>query len=90
MAERFRTAVDSIMFCTSMELVIILVIALKAIDTGFAHYRCKVRVLSVSLLAAAPSWITENVDIRCPEGKTIVLLVFASADCVIVLGSCLV
>ena len=32
------------------------------------------RVFTVSLMTSAPAWISENIYIRCPKGKTFVYI----------------
>ena len=59
---------------TCVELVIFLVcIALKAVDHRASHHRHQVWILSVGLLAASPPRVTEDVDVRSPYGKAVVL-----------------
>src|SRR5947199_5946229 len=48
------------------------VVALQALDESDAHARRQVRVFAVSLLPASPSRVTEDVDVRRPEGQPLV------------------
>ncbi|MNJ01269.1 hypothetical protein D3C73_1608490 [compost metagenome] len=47
-----------------VELAVHRVIALQAVHEGHAHAGGEVRVLAVGFLAAAPSRVTEDVDVR--------------------------
>jgi hypothetical protein len=48
------------------------VVALQPFYEGDAHLRCKVRVLAVGLLSAAPARIAKDVDVRRPERQSLV------------------
>jgi hypothetical protein len=73
MALILRTAMDREMLQTCMELVILLVrIALEAVNNGTAHHCGQIWIFSVCLLAASPTWVTEDVDVRSPDGKTMI------------------
>ena len=48
---------------------VIQVRALHAADEGAAHAAGQERILAVGLLAAAPAWVAEDVDVRRPEGQ---------------------
>lgn len=70
-AESFGAAVDCKMLCAggcteSFSL------SLQALHIRFAVFGGKIRVLAVGLVSTSPSWITENVDVGCPEGKSLV------------------
>ena len=73
MALILRTAMDREMLQTCMELVILLIrIALEAVHNGASHHCGQIWILSICLLAASPTWVTENVDVRSPDGKTMI------------------
>ena len=54
-------------------------VALQAANDGQAHLRRQVGVFAVGLLTAPPAGITEDVDVRRPEGKTLIALDVARA-----------
>ena len=59
---------------TCVELVIFLVcVALEAVHHRASHHCHQVWILSVGLLAASPPRVTEDVDVRSPYGKAVVL-----------------
>ena len=73
MAFIFRTAMDREMLQTRMELVILLVrIALEAVHYGTSHHCGQIWILSICLLATSPTRVTEDVDVRSPDGKTMI------------------
>ena len=37
-----------------------------------SHLSCKERVLAIGLLTTTPAWVTENINVRCPERQTLV------------------
>ena len=41
--------------------------ALQAAHYGESHHRGKVGVFAVGFLSASPAWVTEDIDVRCPE-----------------------
>ena len=66
-AQGFRTAVYGVVLGTGMGLEIMIVVALHAEYGLQAKHGVHIRVLTTGLLAAPPTWITENIDIRTPE-----------------------
>ena len=73
MALILRTAMDREMLQTCMELVILLVrIALEAVHYGTSHHCGQIWILSICLLATSPTRVTEDVDVRSPDGKTMI------------------
>ena len=64
-----RTAVHCIVLGAGMSLVVLLVIALHTLYVGNTQNAHVVRILTVSLLTAAPAGITENVYVGAPECK---------------------
>ena len=73
-----------------MCLIIVRVVSLQTVNGGSSHHGSKVWIFSIGLLTTSPTRIPENIDIRSPERKSIVFLVFVLADGIIILGSCLV
>ena len=68
-AQRLGAAVDGIVLGTGMGLEIAAVVALHAEDGLYAQYGVHVGILAAGLLAAPPAGITEDVDVRAPEGE---------------------
>ena len=69
MTKRFRTTMDTIVLSTSVSLVVLVVIALHTSYYVQAHSRHQEGVFTVSLLAASPAWVTEDVYVWCPESQ---------------------
>src|SRR6202012_3525283 len=82
-----RAAVDREVFAGGDRFGVLGVIALHAGDEGYAHAAGEVRVFAVGLLAAAPAWVAEDIDIRRPEGEAVEDTVVAFLLGVIVLGA---
>ncbi len=61
--------------------------ALHAGDEGDGHAAGEERVFAVGLLAAAPTGIAKDVDVRRPEGEAEELLVLVVADGFVVFGA---
>ena len=69
-----RTAMDSEMLQTCVELVVFLIsIALETVHHRAAHHCHEVWVLSICLLSTSPSWVAKNVDVRSPYSKSVIL-----------------
>ena len=47
--------------------------ALQATHHGHAHPRRQVGVFAIGLLSAPPPWVTEDVDVGCPEREALIL-----------------
>ena len=73
-----------------MSLVIIRMVSLKSLHCSYAHNRREVRIFSIGLLSAAPSRISEDIDVRSPEGQSVILLVQSLAYGIVILGTCLI
>ena len=69
---------------TCVELIIFLIcIALEAVYHRASHHCHQIRILSISLLTTSPPWVTEDIDVRSPYGKSIILgSSLACAGCV--------
>ena len=81
MAGVLRTAMDGIVLGTSPELAVLGILGtLKATDHLHTHNAGQVGVFTVGLLSPAPSWITENVHIRRPNGEAVELLILAAVQ----------
>ena len=66
------------------------VVSLQALHELDAHARGEVRILAVGFLAAPPSRVAEDVDVRRPEGQALIAAALAPADELVVLGARLV
>lgn len=64
--------------------------ALQALHEGHAHARGEEGILAVGFLAAAPARITEDIDVRRPEGQPLIARVLVLAQELMVLGARLV
>ena len=53
-------------------------VSLQAADHGHAQLTGEVRVFTVGLHAPAPARVAENVDVRSPEGKALILPYFSA------------
>src|SRR5659263_65237 len=83
---------DSIMLGAGQELsVFCLCGALQSFYYRNTHPRCKVRIFTIGFLASSPPWITEDINIWCPDRKTQETLIFLSfPHSFIVFGPCFV
>ena len=52
------------------------IVSLQAFHYGNAHPFCQVRIFSIGFHATSPTGITEDIDIRGPEGQAFVAVVF--------------
>ena len=66
------------------------IVALEPPDERHGQTAREVRVLTVGLLPASPSRVAEQVDVRRPDGETLISLVLAPAQIVVMLGAELV
>ena len=57
--------------CYSLE--IVRVVAFQTTNHRHTHLSCQVRVFSIGLLSASPTWVTEDVDVGRPVGQATVL-----------------
>ena len=69
MTEWLRTAVNCIVLCTCVGLEILVIVTLHTEYVLYTENCIHERILSVSLLTTAPSWVTEDVHVRTPECK---------------------
>ena len=65
----FRAAVDRVMFCASHRQHVVGIVTLNAFDEFDANLAREKGVFTVSLLAASPARIAEDVDVRRPESQ---------------------
>ena len=68
----------------------VVVVALQSAYHGQTHACGEVGVFAVGLLATSPTWITEDVDVRCPERQSAIAFHLAATLCLHVLGTGLV
>ena len=68
---RLGTAVYRKMFWRGQRLQIFRVISLQASHVSNAHLRCQERVFAIGFLAASPTRISEDVDVRRPDGQPV-------------------
>src|SRR6185437_15876321 len=71
MPRRLWTAVYREMFRRCERLQIFRIVPLQSSDIGNTHLRRQKRVFTIGFLAATPTWITKNVDIRRPDGEPV-------------------
>src|SRR5271169_109252 len=87
MAERFGTAVNSVMFGSGDSFEIVRIVALEACDEGDAEAAGEEGIFAVGFLAASPAGIAKDVDVGRPEGETVVAAGVVVGDGVIVFGA---
>ena len=87
MAQRLRPAVHREMFGTGRCLQVTRVVTLQAPHERGPQFGCQSRILPPCLLAAPPTWVAKNVDVRGPESEPLVLLPAALTDRLVVLGA---
>src|SRR5260370_6118798 len=85
---RLRPAMDGVVLRSRYNLKICGVRTLKTTDEGRSDPSSKERVLTISLLAATPSGIAIDVDVRRPEGESVVNRVIFVTLCLVVFGTC--
>ena len=62
--------------------------SLESLDDLCSHDAGQVWVFAIRLLSSSPAWVAEDIDIGCPDGEAVELLVFASIEhALIVLGA---
>ena len=61
------------MLCTSGSFQY-LATALQSFYIRLAAFSGKIGVFTIGLMTSAPAWISENIYIRCPKGKTFVYI----------------
>src|SRR5271154_4432044 len=77
---RLGAAVDGVVLRCGNSAEVGRVIALEAFDEGDTETGGEEGVLAVGLLASAPAWIAEDVDVRRPDGEAVVDGVDVVAD----------
>ena len=68
----FRTAVYCKMLRTCRRLQMLRILSLKTSDISTSEFTGQIRILSVCLMTSAPSRIAEDIDIRSPEGQSLI------------------
>ena len=69
-----RSTVYGIVLCTSMEFVVLAILgALQTANDSQSHHSRKVRVFAVGFLPTSPTRVAEDIDVRCPNGKPLIL-----------------
>ena len=71
MADGFRAGVHREMLGARGDLEV-LAIALQALDEPYAQPAGKIRIFTICLMTAAPARVTEDVDVRAPQGQALV------------------
>ena len=69
-----RSAMHGKVLGAGQQLAILLVRALQTVNHGHTHARGEVGILAVGLLTTTPTWIAEDVDVRCPERQALIAL----------------
>ena len=88
MTRILRSTVDSIMLGTGIEFAIFGVQrSLQALHHLHAHARSEVGILAVGLLSASPTWVTEDVHVRCPHRQAMETGVLVAVAEPLVVGS---
>src|SRR4029078_541709 len=82
------TAVHSKMLRRGDDPKIFRIVSLQSRDECHAHASREKRVLAVSLLASAPSWVTEDVDVGRPEVQTFHDVASSSSDGLVMFRPC--
>ena len=86
----FRTAVDGIVLGAGPEFTVFRLF--RTLQTAYhlhTHLGGQVRILTIGLLTASPTRVTEDIDVRCPDRETAHLhvLTLQVVHTVIVLGT---
>ena len=68
-AQWLRTAVHGIMLGAGMGLEVFVIVALHTQHGLHTEHSVQVGVFTAGLLSASPAWVTEDIDIRAPEGE---------------------
>src|SRR5436853_6332414 len=87
MALRFRAAMHGVMLWRRDDFVISRIVALQPFDELHAQTRRQVRVFAVSLLAASPARVAEDVDIRAPHRQALVAAIITLTHGFVMLGA---
>ena len=75
MAQTLRTTVHRKMLGTSRGFQVSGIFSLKSFHKGYPQSGSQKWIFTVSFLAAPPPGVTENIDVRCPKGESIVSVV---------------
>ena len=87
MTKSFRSGVYRKMFAAGGDLKVFSV-SLQTLDKANTKTACQIGILSVCFMAPPPSWVTENIDIRAPHGKTFINIPVIMTALAVVFGSC--
>ena len=91
MAVPLWSAVHGKVLGTCQQLAILAVVwTLQSAHHGKSHLCCQIGVFAIGLLSASPSWITEDIDVGCPEGETLIAAYHTVFLCQLVLGTCFI
>ena len=91
MAVPLRSTMNGEVLGTSKKLAILAVgRTLKSSHHSQTHAGSEIRVFTVGFLPTSPTWVTEDVDVRSPERKTLVHLHQSALRCKRCLGTCLI
>ena len=69
MAQGLRTTVYGIVLGTGMGLEILVVVALHTQYGLYSQHSIQIRILATCLLSTSPTRVTEDIDVRTPEGQ---------------------
>jgi len=87
MAECFGPTVNGIVFRSGNGLEVMRVLALKSGDKSDAESSGEEGIFAVGFLAASPARITKDVDVRGPEGETVVAASVVVENGVVIFGT---
>ncbi len=90
MAIVLGTAVYGIVLGRGNGLEIFVVVSLKSFYKRYAQCGCQIGILSIRFLSPAPPGVAKDVDVGCPEGQSIVLVLAPGAQGLMILGPCFV
>src|ERR1039458_340074 len=65
------------------------IISLHSGDEGHADLRGEEWIFAISFLAAAPTWIAENINVWRPESESVIARSIIVRQRVIIFGACL-
>ena len=88
-ADIFGTGMHRKMLCAGSCLKVVGVITLNTVNIGYTQSGCKIGILTVGLMTAAPAGISEDIYVGSPEGKSLVNIVIAVFKLHVVLGAAL-
>jgi len=86
MPQNFRAAVDGKVLGCRDCFQIARIIALQAGNEGHSDAAGEIRIFAVGFLAASPTRIAKNIDIRRPEGEAVIAASVSMLDGVVIFG----